>query len=404
MAKKALTAIGIRNLRATAKRQEIPAGARGLYVVQQPSGRISYAVRFRIDGVPKKLTLDRGVTLAEARVAAAKVFADLERGVDPIASKRTAKQAKALADADTFQSIAGEYQKREGSKLRSAIWRRSVLERLVYPTLGAYPIGAIKRSDIVRLLDRIEGGELVRNGIRLKGGPVMADRTLSIVRRILNWHALRSDDFRSPIVRGMARTKDSDRARSRILSDDELRSIWRATEGAGPFDGLVRFLLLTGARRSEAAGLTWGEIDGADWCLPRDRNKTDHDLVRTLSAAAMAVIEAQPRIEGSRYVFTFNGRTEIGAFSWLRARLETASGVTGFTLHDLRRTARSLMSRAGVSADHAERCLGHVIPGVRGVYDRHLFHREKALAFEALAALIERIVNPPASNVTALRG
>ena len=100
-----------------------------------------------------------------------------------------------------------------------------------------------------------------------------------------------------------------------FLSDDELRSIWRATEGAGPFDGLVQFLLLTGARRSEAAGLTWGEIDGADWCLPRDRNKTDHDLVRPLSAAAMAVIEAQPRIEGSRYVFTFNGRTEIGAFS-----------------------------------------------------------------------------------------
>jgi integrase len=404
MAKKALTAIGIRNLRATAKRQEIPAGARGLYVVQQPSGRISYAVRFRINGVPKKLTLDRGLTLAEARVAAAKVHAEIERGHDPIASKRTAKQAKALADSNTFQAISEEYMRREGGKLRSADWRRAVLERLVYDTLGAQPIAAIKRSDVVRLLDKIEAGELTRNGIRLKGGPVMADRTLSIVRRILNWHALRSDDFRSPIVRGMARTKDSDRARSRILSDDELRSIWRATKGAGPFDGLVRFLLLTGARRSEAAGLTWSEIDGADWCLPRDRNKTDHDLVRPLSAAAMAVIEAQPRIEGSRYVFTFNGRTEIGAFSWLRARLEAASGVTGWTLHDLRRTARSLMSRAGVPTDHAERALGHIIGGVRGVYDRHEYHREKKQAFDALAALIERIVNPPASNVTALRG
>ena len=162
MAKKALTAIGIRNLRATARRQEIPAGARGLYVVQQPSGRISYAVRFRINGVPKKLTLDRGVTLAEARVAAAKVFADLDRGVDPIASKRTAKQAKVLADADTFQSIGEEYLRREGLEVAQRDWRRSVLERLVYPTLGAYPIGAIKRSDIVRLLDRIEAGELVR--------------------------------------------------------------------------------------------------------------------------------------------------------------------------------------------------------------------------------------------------
>ena len=76
--------------------------------------------------------------------------------------------------------------------------------------------------------------------------------------------------------------------------------------------------------------------------------------------------------------------------------------MTGWTLHDLRRTARSLMSRAGVNADHAERCLGHVIAGVRGTYDRHEYHAEKQHAFEALAALIERIVNPPEGNVSAL--
>jgi hypothetical protein len=76
--------------------------------------------------------------------------------------------------------------------------------------------------------------------------------------------------------------------------------------------------------------------------------------------------------------------------------------VTGWTLHDLRRTARSLMSRAGILSDHAERCLGHVIGGVRGVYDRHEFHAEKKRAYEALAAQIERIVNPQ-DNVVPLR-
>ena len=76
--------------------------------------------------------------------------------------------------------------------------------------------------------------------------------------------------------------------------------------------------------------------------------------------------------------------------------------MTGWTLHDLRRTARSLMSRAGIPSDHAERCLGHVIGGVRGVYDRHEFHAEKKRAYEALAAQIDRIVNPQ-DNVVPLR-
>jgi hypothetical protein len=101
-------------------------------------------------------------------------------------------------------------------------------------------------------------------------------------------------------------------------------------------------------------------------------------------------------------VFTTTGRGGIGGFSKFKRKLDKASGVSGWTLHDLRRTARSLMSRAGVSSDHAERCLGHVIAGVRGVYDRHEFHEEKKQAFEALATLIDRIVNPK-DNVVQLR-
>jgi integrase len=235
------------------------------------------------------------------------------------------------------------------------------------------------------------------------GGVVMADRTLAVIRRVMNWHATRSDDFRSPVVRGMARVNASETARSRILSDDELCAVWAATEGAGPFSALVRFLLLTGARRTEAAAMTWNEIVGADWTLPARRNKAKVDLVRPLSAAAQAVLAAQPRIEGCPYAFS-NGRAPLSGYSLPKRRLDAASGTSGWTLHDLRRTARSLLSRAGVSADHAERCLGHVIGGVRGIYDRHEYGREKLLAFEALAAQIERIVNPPASNVTALRG
>jgi integrase len=250
--------------------------------------------------------------------------------------------------------------------------------------MGSRPIVDIRRSDIVRLLDNIEDDS----------GPVMADRTLAYIRKVMNWHASRSDDFRSPIVRGMARTSGKDRARARILSDDEMRALWKAVEATpGPFGTFIKFLLLTAARKSEASGLTWGEIKDGMWLLPAARNKVKQDLARPLSSAAQKVVDSVPKI--GRYVFTFDGSKPIGGFSKLKARLDDACGVEAWTLHDLRRTARSLLSRAGVSPDIAEICLGHVLTGVRGTYDRHKYVEEMRYAFEALAAQIARVVNPP---------
>src|SRR5262249_46320428 len=140
------------------------------------------------------------------------------------------------------------------------------------------------------------------------------------------------------------------------------------------------------------------------------RNKTKVDLVRPLSKAAQAIVEDDAGLPGphvsdakSEWVFTTDGLTPISGFSKFKVAFDKASGTDSWTLHDLRRTARSLMSRAGVPSDHAERCLGHVIGGVRGVYDRHEYHREKAQAFEALASLIERIVSG-GGEVVPMRG
>src|SRR5262249_11039582 len=163
------------------------------------------------------------------------------------------------AEKDSLQAVAEEYLRREGKALRSANQRQAILKRLVFKKMGARHIGDIKRSEIVRLLDHIED----------ERGPVMADYVLAVLRKIMNWHASRSDEFRSPIVRGMARTKPKERARDRILSDDELRSVWKtATETEGPFPALVRFLLLTAARRNEAARMEWSEIEDLGWILP----------------------------------------------------------------------------------------------------------------------------------------
>ena len=124
--------------------------------------------------------------------------------------------------------------------------------------------------------------------------------------------------------------------------------------------------------------MTWSELDGSTWTLPAARNKVKVELVRPLSRAALAIVTARPR--DSEYVFTIAGKPLIG-FGARKAKLDAACGVTGWTVHDLRRTARSLISRAGIRPDIAEQCLGHVIGGVRGTYDRHKYYGEKAGAF-----------------------
>jgi integrase len=349
------------------------------------SGRKTWTLHFTAPNSAKRTRLTLGTypatSLGSARTQALEARSEVEDGRDP-----------RLTGTVTLKSVCEDYLKREGPKLRSRDWYEATLKRLVYPRLGEHPIAEIKRSDVVRVLDGIED----------ENGPVMADRTLSIVRKIMNWHASRSDEFRSPIVRGMARTKPKERARERTLTDDELRAIWAAaSEARGPFGHYLQFLLLTATRRNEAARLRRSEITGSEWTIPGARYKTGKDHVVPLSQTAQAVLAKLPS-EG--FVFSTTGGVKpITAFWKFKEDFDKAVPLPRWTLHDLRRTARSLMSRVGVPTDHAERCLGHVIGGVRGVYDRHEYLEEKRLAFEALAAQIERIVNPQA-NVVAIRG
>ena len=148
--------------------------------------------------------------------------------------------------------------------------------------------------------------------------------------------------------------------------------------------------------------MVWTEVDGAIWTLPAARNKVKADLARPLSGAAQAVLAALPRFHASPFVFTVSGRTALRGFHKQKVKLDQLSGASGWQLHDLRRTARSLMSRAGVSTEVAERTLGHVLPGVQATYNRHRYIDEMVMAYEKLAALIEHIVSPE-ENVIALR-
>src|SRR5215469_9287342 len=154
---KTLTDIGIRNLKPSMQRREVPdPGARGLYVVVQPTGAKTFAVRYRFAGKSRKLTLTAGISLAAARKEAADALYQVERGHDPSEAKRESRQEQRRAAENTFRAIAEEYMRREGDRLRSVKDRRSALDRLIFPALGHRPIGAIKRSEIIRLLDQIE--------------------------------------------------------------------------------------------------------------------------------------------------------------------------------------------------------------------------------------------------------
>ena len=387
-----LTDISIKNLKPGATRREIPdQHQRGLYCIVQPTGAKVFAVRYRFDGRPRKLTLQAGISLAAARKEAADALYQVQQGKDPAIAKARAKEERRAAAADTLEAVAAEFFRRDGAKLRTGKDWQHDLARLAFPTLGGRPIASIRRKEIVRLLDDIED----------TSGPGMANTVLAITRRVMNWHATRDDDFRTPIVRGMRRYKEP--PRERVLDDDELRAVWRAADSTpGPFGYCIKFLLLTACRRDEATHLPWSEIVGDDWFLAAGRNKTKVNLKRPLSRAALALLDKVPRLAGSNFVFTSDGR-RLGGISRRKKEFDEACGVTAWTVHDLRRTSRSLMTRSGTISEHAERCLGHKIRGVEGVYNRYPYRDEMLLAYEKLSTLIEQIVDPQPNVVAMVR-
>ena len=266
-------------------------------------------------------------------------------------------------------------------KHRTAGETRRIINKYIVPHIGGRVFAELRRSEIARLLDLIED----QHGAR------MADRTLATMRAIANWVQSRDDDYVSPFaVRGMRRSTNG--ARERILSDAEIREFW-ATTRITSTGAALRLLLLTGQRKSKILEMRWEDIspDGT-WTISTAPREKGNPGALKLPKVAIDLIRKQPRL-GER-VFDFRETTLDDAKTAI-------SGV--WTIHDLRRTARSLLSRAGVQSEHAERVLGHAIGGVEGIYDRHHYDNEKAHALEKLAALIERIANPPAENVVALK-
>lgn len=292
-----------------------------------------------------------------------------------------------------FENYLDRYVKRQG--LRSAGEIERSFRKYILPKWKNRPFEEIRRSDVTRLLDDIED----------ENGPVMADRCLAYLSKLFNWHVSRTDDYVSPVVRGMARTKPRERARERTLSDEEIRVLWPVWAQGGTFGAMLQIALLTGQRRAKVAGMRWGDIDleSGIWTIPTEASEKSNAGSLSLPVLALEIIKEQPLVGDNPQVFAGRGKVAIGGFSALKRSLDEKVKVDHWTIHDLRRTAKSLMARAGVRPDISERVLGHVIAGVEGTYDRHGYDKEKAEALAKMSALVERILNPTSENVVQMR-
>jgi integrase len=353
---------------------------RGHYIRVPPSGPNVYAVVAR--NLYKKQIWH---TIGSADVMGIEEARDKARAaIKRIKAGLPAVEAPPAPPA-AFSKVAADWLKRyvAKEKLRTQVEIERCIAKYIYPHWADRDFTSIKRSDVTELLDYVED----------EHGSRQADVVLGIVRSIANWFTTRSDDYVSPVVPGMGR--DNAEARARFLDDDELRAVWKQADVSGTFGALIKMLLLTGQRRGAVLRMRWSDISDGVWEIQSEEREKGNAGSLQLSPATLAIINAQPRLAGNAFVFAAaRGDGPLNSFSKAKRAFDKACGVTGWTLHDCRRTARSLMSRVGVSSEHAERVLGHAIGGVKGVYDRHAYFEEKANALAKLAALIDDILKP----------
>ena len=392
------------------QRREIPDQAlSGLYLVVQPSGAKSWALRYRYAGKPKKLTLGRWpvMGLADARAAASNAIETVNHGDDPGAAKKATKAARLeaqLSERDKIKTLVEQFGARHLSTLKSGETVKRELNRHVVAIWGERNIQEITKRDVIDLLDVIADS----------GRVVTANRVRAYLGKFLNWAVERDILSVSPAMGVKPAAKE--KSRDRVMTDAEIKLFWQACTIEGqPWGHLGKMLLLTGQRLGEVVNIIDREVSGDVWHLTADRTKNGraHDV--PLSEAARDVLGAVERVKGSAgYVFTTNGASALQGYHKGRNHIakrmvEIASHEAGevveiphWTFHDLRRTAATGMARLGIPVRVTEAVLNHVSGtggGIVGVYQRHDYADEKCNALEAWARFVADLVEGAADNV-----
>jgi integrase len=406
---KALTVKGLENLRPSEVRREVPDGLiRGLFFVLQPTGKASWAVRYRSAGQTRKLTLGTypAINLKAARELASHALVKVAGGDDPAAEKQAAKKSeRAPVGRDLVEKVVETFIERY-AKANTRSWAETerMLKKEIVGAWKGRHLSEISRADVHELLD----------GIVDRGAPIAANRILAAFRRMCAW-AVERDIVKASPCDGV-KSPSVARSRDRVLTDEELRAVWQAAESIGwPFGPLVKLLILSGQRRDEVAEMRWSEVDfdAKTWTLPRTRAKNDVEHAVPLSDAAIEILKTLPRVASkSGYVFTTNGTAPVSGFARAKERLDAAlagvsPGMAPWVIHDLRRTLASGCARLGINLPVIEKVLNHVsgsFRGIVGVYQRHSFADEKRVALETWGRFVEQIVTGAAAgNVVSLR-
>src|SRR5215471_2298503 len=395
MPRRHLTAAAVSRIKSPTSGQvdHFDAGYPGLALRVSYGGGRSWVYFYRLHGRQRRLTLGPwpALTLEVAREAWRTARENVSKGKEP-----TAPSARADAP-DLFSNVVADWLRRDQGRNRSHNEVKRVLEKDALPKWRDRRTAEIGRREIAELID----------GIADRGAVTAARRCHAHLHRLFRWAAGRGIVELSPME--YLPKPGAEVKRKRVLSDNELRLAWAAAEQIGwPMGTAIQVLMLTCARRDEIGDLQWREFDKArnEIRLEGDRTKNGEDHTIPLSAAARALIDAAPRIAGSKFVFTTTGNTPISGWSrakenmdqsmLARAQKESQRGEDAdndfifkpWRIHDFRRTAATGMERPGVKQQVVEALLGNTAgskAGITGVYQHYKYEQEKRDAVETWA-------------------
>jgi len=362
------------------------------------SGARTWIYQYNIGTKIRRMTIGQAsaIKLARAREIAGGHQAKVRLGGDPAAEKRAA----VVRANHTLIALVERYLDFQKDQLRKSSLSEVTRYLLVHAKpLHELPVDSIDQRTVADLLNKIE-----------KSGTSTANRARATLSAMFSWSMKAGIALNNPVVNTPTRREAP---RTRVLSDDELRLIWRALPD-GQYGAIIRLLMLTGQRVLEITALRWSEIDLSRnlISLPAERckNHRPHDI--PIAGTVRQLIEAQPKREGIDLVFGHDGGV-FGSFSVHKialdkriAELNGGKPIPAWVLHDLRRTCATGMAEIGIQPHHVEAVLNHASGhkgGIAGIYNRASYAAEKASALARWDENVAAIVVGRSSNVTALR-